>query len=69
MFVLTTSYNNFRNHLYDTDTLEDFMLGLTNDEAESKRIATIAGNMKVGDAFSNHDIYLKCMNEEATHAN
>lgn len=68
MFVLTTSYNNFRNHLYNISTLEDLILGLTNDEVEAKRIAAIAKNMRVGDVFSNNDTYLKCVNEEVTNA-
>lgn len=69
MFILTTSYSNFRHHVYDINTLEDIMLGLTNDEYEAKRIANIAGNMKIGDRFVNVDIYLKCTLEEADHGN
>jgi hypothetical protein len=46
------------------DALEDVLIGLTDDEDEAKRIATIAGNMKIGDTFSGRDIYLKCKTEE-----
>ena len=65
MFILTTSYSKFRNHVYDINTLEDIMLGLM-DEDDAKRIAAIAGNMKIGDSFANDNIYLKCMLEEDT---
>ena len=64
MFILTTTYSSFRNHLYDLDTLEDVLIGLTGDESEAQRIAAIAGNIKIGDVFSNKDIYLKRKNEE-----
>ena len=64
MFVLTTTYSKFTNHVYNVDVLKDFLIGLTDDEDEAKRIATIAGNMKIGDTFSGRDIYLKCKTEE-----
>lgn len=64
MFVLTTTYSKFTNHLYDIATLEDVLIGLTDDEDEAKRITTIAENMKIGDTFSGRDIYLKCKTEE-----
>jgi hypothetical protein len=63
MFVLTVSNSAYRNHLYDIVTLEDVVIGLTGDEHEARRIANIAGNMKIGDVFYNTDIYLKCKKE------
>lgn len=64
MFTLTSTYSPFVNYLYDIDTLEDVILGLTGDELEAKRVAVIAGNMKIGDVFHGHDIYLKCKEDE-----
>ena len=63
MFTLSTSGSIYRHHLYDLDTLEDVLIGLIDDEPEAKRIAGIAGNMKIGDVFSNKDVYLKCRDE------
>lgn len=64
MFILTTTYSPYRNHLYDIATLEVVVLGLTDDEVEAKRISAIAGNMKIGDVFHGRDIYLKCKEDE-----
>ena len=64
MFTFNTSHDRFTYHVYDIATLEDILIGLTDDETESKRIASIAGNMRFGDTFSNSDIYLKCKPEE-----
>lgn len=64
MFVLTMRDCNFRHHLCDISTLRDVVLGLTDDEATAERITNIAGNMLIGDVFHNHDIYLKCKEEE-----
>ena len=69
MFILTTIHSKHRNHLYDIDTLEDVVLGLTGDEDEAERIAAVAGNMRLGDVFSNSELYLKCVNEEKKYAN
>ena len=64
MFILSTKNSNYRHHLYDIATLEDVVIGLTGDETEAKRIATIAGNMQFGDVFHNDYIYLKCKEED-----
>ena len=63
MFILTTTNSSYRHHLYDIATLEDVVIGLTGDEAEAKRIANIAGNMRFGDVFHNINIHLKCKKE------
>lgn len=64
MFILTMRDCNRRHRMNDISTLEDVVLGLTNDEATAERIANIAGNMQIGDVFHNLDIYLKCVKEE-----
>ena len=64
MFVLNIDDNKPRHFFYSPTTLRDFLVCLNGDRPEAQRIATIAGNMKIGDAFSNKDIYLKCKDEE-----
>ena len=63
MFVLSNKGSNYRHHLYDINTLEDVVIGLTGDETEANRIANIAGNMRYGDVFHNDNVYLKCREE------
>lgn len=60
MFVVTTSYDYVRYVSKDATALEKRLLDITKNEAEAKRIAAIAGNMKFGEVFSSPDIYLKC---------
>ena len=60
MFVLQTKYDRFRHHVTDIKDLQDILLGLTDDEDESKRLAIIAGNMKLGDGFATDGIMLTC---------
>jgi hypothetical protein len=64
MFTINTTRDRFTHHVYDIDTLQDILLGLIDDESEANRITAIAGNMRFGDVFSNHEVYLKCKDEE-----
>ena len=64
MFILSVADSKYRHFLFDISTLEDVMLGLTDNDVDAKRIANIAGNMLIGDVFSNASIYLKCVKEE-----
>lgn len=60
MFLITTTYNQLRYVSRDVTGLESRLMDITRNEAEAKRIATIASNMKFGEVFSSPDIYLKC---------
>ena len=60
MFFLTTTYSKFRYVSRDVAGLESRILDIIGDEAEAKRISTIASNMKFGEVLSSPDIYLKC---------
>lgn len=63
MFVLQSKYDHFRHHVNDVKDLQDILLGLTDNEDESKRLAAIAGHMKIGDGFATDGILLTCEEE------
>ena len=64
MFVLNTKYDRFIHHVTDVKDLQDILLGYTDDENESKRLAIIAGNMKIGDGFATYGITLTCQEDK-----
>lgn len=63
MFKFITTGSNWIHNLYDITTLEDVALGVLNDDKEAKRVAAIAGNMKINDLFLTADWSLACMEE------
>lgn len=63
MFKLKLTGSNRIHHLYDISTLEDVAIGLLDDEVEAKRIATIAGNMKIGDGYVANKWTMICVEE------
>lgn len=64
MFVFDTKHHHHTHYVYDVATLHDILVGLFDDEDEAKRITAIAGHMRLGDTYSNKEIYLKCKSEE-----
>ena len=64
MFVMSTKYDRFIHHVTDIKSLQDILLGYTNDEDESKRVAVIAGNMKIGDGFATSGITITCQEDK-----
>lgn len=51
-FTVYTKYDPFIHHVYDLETLEDILYGLTDSEDEAKRIVSIAEHMKRCDCFA-----------------
>lgn len=56
MFVVATSRDKFTHRVGDITSLTDLIFGLTDDTNETKRIATIAKQMKSGEAFTANGI-------------
>lgn len=63
-YVLRTKYDPYTHHVYDIDTLEEIIYGLTDDETMTKRIIDIAERMEAGDGFATDGIVLTCGEED-----
>lgn len=63
MFVFKSDNDRFINHVNDIATLEDIALGYLNDECEARRVANIAGNMKLGELFVAKTWIMACVEE------
>lgn len=64
MFRFRTNTNYFENNVYDVNTLENIALGYLDDETEARRVAEIAGRMRIGEIFIATDWGLWCLKEE-----
>ena len=64
MFRFRTNTNYFENNVYDVNTLENIALGYLDDETEARRVAEIAGRMRIGETFIATDWGLWCLKEE-----
>ena len=64
MFVFTTKYDRFTHHVNDVKTLQDILLGYTDDEQESERITIIAGHMRFGDVFCANGVAIFCQEDK-----
>lgn len=59
-YVFTCKHSQYRHHVGDTETLKEIVEGLTGDPDEAVRIATIAGQMRIGDGFTSPGMMLTC---------
>lgn len=63
-YAIKSKYDRFTHHVGDTETLEEIIHGLTDDEDEAARIASVASHMKIGDGFATDGILLTCGEDE-----
>ena len=59
-YVLTTAFDQFTHHVGDTETLEEIILGLTDNQDLATRVTCIASHMQLGDGFAAPGLMLTC---------
>lgn len=64
-FTIYTKYDPFVHHVYDLDSLEDIIYGLTDNEEEAKRIVSIAKRMVPYDCFGTYGVMIACDKEQS----
>jgi hypothetical protein len=63
MFIFRSTSDLSTHKTNDIKDLQDIVLGVTNDESEAERFATVAGHMKFSDIFCSNNGVLTCLRD------